>query len=330
MRVTTEPVAAKKISILATLSSMRVFIVVVLALLVGGWLIYINSQQDNTIISLQDQLIQQQLQLEKLNQQSAAHIKQIEALHNNVADINSQLNQGKQADALRRYQFGNIERFIRFANQVLLLEQDVNKARRLLESADAEIAQVNDPALHDVHEQIAHDIAALNAVPVVKVDDLFTQLSALIEQVEKLTVAPTLQFVPTDATAPTVEQAASTLNTILNWLSQYIKIQKHENVATPLLTPQEAAFVKHNIVVLLEQAQWGLLRYQAHAYQASLERAEKLVTQYGAKNDATVKAFLDNIAALKALNIAPPLPDISASLPLLEKVAAPTPHSDAP
>lgn len=330
MRVTTEPAITKKMSVLTKVSSLLTLMIAVVALLVGGRVIYINAQQNNTITTLQNQLAQQQAQLEKVNQQLAAQTKQADDIHKTVAEINSQLNQDKQVDALRRYRLGNIERFIRFANQVLALEHDAPKAQGLLESADAEIAQVNDPALHDAHEQIANDIAALKAISVVNVDDLFTQLNALIEQTETLPVTPSLKFMPTDNSAQAVGQTPSTLNSILNWIGQYIKIQKHENVATPLLTPQEASFVKHNIVVLLEQAQWGVLRRESHAYQTSLEHAEKLVAQYGVKDDAAVKAFLDNIATLKAIEIAPQLPDISASLPLLEKITAPTPQSDTP
>lgn len=326
--MTTESAPTKKRASLKKLSELLTLIVAVAALLMGARLFYLQIQQQNIIKMLEAHINQQQEQLANTNKTVATQTQQIAALHKTVSEIADKLNQDKQSDVLRRYRLGNIEYFIRLANQTVLLEHDAPKAQRLLESADAEIAQANEPVLHDVHEQITKDIAALKAVPVVDVDDLFTQLNALIEQTDTLPVTPSLKFSPSNNEETVV--APSTLGNVMAWLSQYIKIQKHENVATPLLTPQEASFVKHNIVVLLEQAQWGVLRQESHAYKASLTNVEKLVGQYGVKEDSAVKSFLDSVNKLKSTDIAPTLPDISASLPLLEKITAPESQSDMP
>lgn len=320
-------VIKKKMPTLSNISTLLALVIAVVALLVGGRLFYLNTQQRIETTALQDQLAQQQKQFEKINQELAQQTQTIAALTKTVGEISAQLNEGKQTDLLKRYRLGDIKHLLILANQALMFEYDPQKAVVLLSEANQNISTLNDATLTEVSVQIMSDSEALKAVKVVDVENIYTQLNTLIAQTDTLSVTPVLKFVPDD-NSDKAQANASTVSNVLNWLGQYIKIRKQTQAVTPLLTPEESVYVKHNIVVLLEQAQWGLLRREPLAYKTSLERAEKLVQQYAVKTDSVTTALLESIAQLKAVDIAPALPDISKSVLLLEKVTATTSGSE--
>jgi uroporphyrin-3 C-methyltransferase len=324
--VTTEtddikPVKKTKLAIpaLSKISTFLAMVIAVMALLISGRLFYNHYQDQEMIETLNARAEEQQAYIDETKAALAKQTEAVNALTKTVSEISAQFSNGQQGDALKRYHLVDTKHFITLANQVLLFERDAPKAFELLEYAKQSLSQISDPALADVSTQLNSDIEALKAVKVVDVNNLYTQLNALIVQADTLSITPELKFVPDDNSGKAQENI-STLDNVLNWLGQYIKVKKHNQVTTPLLTPEEAGYVKHNIIVLLEQTQWGLLRGEPLAYQSGLERAEKLVQQYAVKTDSVTAAFLESITQLKAVDVAPALPDISKSLPLLEKV----------
>lgn len=314
---------------LSKISTVLAMIIAVMALLISSHLFYSDYQHQQVMENLNTRLEVQQVQLEKMNTLLTQQAEKIKKSNTALAEVTAQLTEGNQADLLKRYRLGDIEHIIQLANQKLVIEHDPATAIALLEEANQAITKLNDPALHDVSEQITSDITALKAINITNVNDLYNQLNALIEKTESLLIAPSLKFIPADNSA-TAEQNASTLTNVLHWLGQYIKIKNYNEVVTPLLTPEESVYVKHNITVLLEQAQWSVLRRETGAYQDSLAKVEKLTTQYAAKNNEITIAFIGSITKLRAIDIAPAMPDISNSLRLLEKITTTTLSSESP
>lgn len=308
---------------LIRLLSLVTLVIAIVALLLGGRLFYITMQQQSQFEQFQTQVTALQTQLTNSQQMIADKNKQVEQLQNNVDQLMATLNEDKQADRARHFRLDNIEQLVRLANQVLLLEHDALKAQSLLEQANGIVMQMNEPAMHEVQEKIAEDVSALKVAEQVNASNISSTLNALVAQIDQLPVMASLKFVPEDKNTPTTQEPITLADQFLHWLNQYVKIQKHDTTITPLLSAEEAAFIKQHIEALLEQAQWGVLRRQASTYENSLARVQQLVSQYGVKDEANVKAFLATVSELKSINVAPALPDVSAILPLLEKQVAP-------
>jgi len=99
-------------------------------------------------------------------------------------------------------------------------------------------------------------------------------------------------------------------------LTQYIKIDSTDVPAVPLLSDESALVVAMNVRLLLQQAQFALLKEQVKVYQYSLMEAKKLIVEYYVPS-ASVTRFVQQIDAVAAVNVAPELPDVTGSVKLL-------------
>ncbi|MGQ7114868.1 uroporphyrinogen-III C-methyltransferase, partial [Escherichia sp. TWPC-MK] len=68
-------------------------------------------------------------------------------------------------------------------------DQDVTTAAALLKSADASLADMNDPSLITVRRAITDDIASLSAVSQVDYDGIILKLNQFSNQVDNLRLA---------------------------------------------------------------------------------------------------------------------------------------------
>ncbi|XNN28910.1 uroporphyrinogen-III C-methyltransferase [Escherichia coli] len=78
---------------------------------------------------------------------------------------------------------------VKLAGRKLWSDQDVTTAAALLKSADASLADMNDPSLITVRRAITDDIASLSAVSQVDYDGIILKLNQLSNQVDNLRLA---------------------------------------------------------------------------------------------------------------------------------------------
>ncbi len=78
---------------------------------------------------------------------------------------------------------------VKLAGRKLWSDQDVTTAAALLKSADASLADMNDPSLITVRRAITDDIASLSAVSQVDYDGTTLKLNQLSNQVDNLRLA---------------------------------------------------------------------------------------------------------------------------------------------
>lgn len=78
---------------------------------------------------------------------------------------------------------------MKLAGRKLWSDQDVTTAAALLKSADASLADMNDPSLITVRRAITDDIASLSAVSQVDYDGIILKLNQLSNQVDNLRLA---------------------------------------------------------------------------------------------------------------------------------------------
>ncbi|MCG8037079.1 MAG: uroporphyrinogen-III C-methyltransferase, partial [Candidatus Thiodiazotropha taylori] len=96
-------------------------------------------------------------------------------------------------------------------------------------------------------------------------------------------------------------------------------IRHHDRPVSAMLPPEQRYFLIQNLRLKLENAKAALMGQDASLYQDSLNGALVWLKEYFLMEDPGVSGFKGQLEALVARDIAPQLPDISASLRVLQK-----------
>jgi uroporphyrin-3 C-methyltransferase len=204
----------------------------------------------------------------------------------------------------------------------LNLEHDVVTAIVAMETADARLATIDDPAVTEVRRLLARELAELRAVPSPDLPGVLARIAAIEAAMPTMTVlgVPATQ----GRRLETAPEPAGPLERGLHRLSQALRdlvsIRRVDPTTTRLVTLEEQALRRQHLELLLFAARVAAMRPDAAAYQQSLEAASAWLTQFFDVSSPAVAAAQAEIAALRGLNIAPPLPAVGAAARQLQRV----------
>jgi uroporphyrin-3 C-methyltransferase len=279
--------------------------------------------------SVQDTLEQRLNTVQPQLQRQAASVQEqasrLQALETRLAEQRAELAQLRGGDR-DSWLLAEVEYLLRLANQRLIMAGDAVSARRLLQSADGILRQLDSTALHPVRRAVAEDLAALRALPELDVEGLYLRLGALVDQVAGLVIfeLPERTDGPEAAAADTWQQRLQQgYQQALATLSKYIVVRRREVPVEALVDPQWEGLLRQNLVMLLQQAQVALLSGNQPLYEASLQRAQRWLTEFFLADEAAASAAANELEDLSDEVIAVPLPDISASLAALKTYTEP-------
>ena len=298
---------------------------------VAGWWFYQLQQKEPVV---HESLASQQVEIQRLQEQLAEErrerLKQQAAQSQATSEL--QLNVNSHARRLRElsttsrkdWLLAEAEYLIRLANQRLLTERNTKNATALLLTADEILRDLDEVDLLAVRQALAKSITALRMAPGVDREGLYLQLEALSEQLIKLPlIAPELL----DGAKVVVEQPVTSEN---NWrdklrqgfykavdgLDELIRVRRRNAPLEPLLSPEEDQFLRHNLGMMLEQAQLALLREEPAIYQSSLMKAQQWLEDYFDLNEGASQ-LVEQLSQLEQQNVVQQLPDISGGLEAL-------------
>jgi uncharacterized protein HemX len=204
----------------------------------------------------------------------------------------------------------------------LKLENDLRTAIVAMETADARLATLDDPAVAGVRHLLAEEIAALRAVPAPDLNDVLARIDAVEAAIPDLPVlgVPVTRGqrpTPGDPTDGAVERGLDRLRVALRDLVSFRRI---DPATSRLVTQEEESLRRQHLDLLLFSARVAALEPDGRAYQQALQAAVAWLEQYfdtSAPRTAEVQAEL---AALGAISIAPPLPPVGAAARQLHRV----------
>lgn len=315
-------------------------IAIALAIALGAGLYYYGQQQaqsqDAATLALQAQLaelkqsqLQEKQQLESLLQQQG---KALEAADRQQTSLTRQLNELQEKVATisgsdaKTWLLAQADFLVKMAGRKLWSDQDVTTAATLLKSADASLADMNDPSLIDVRRALTEDISTLSAVSQVDFDGIILKLNQLSNQVDNLRLADNnIDDSPMDADSDELSSSLSEWrqNLTKSWhsfMSDFITIRRRDSSAEPLLAPNQDVYLRENIRSRLLVAAQAVPRHQDEVYKQSLETISTWVRAYFDVNDPSTKAFLDELESLSQQSISMDVPDQLKSQPMLEKL----------
>ncbi|MEY4921298.1 MAG: hypothetical protein RLY17_15 [Pseudomonadota bacterium] len=263
-------------------------------------------------------LQQQTKALGATDRQQASVIRQLNELQEKVTIISG-------SDA-KTWLLAQADFLVKMAGRKLWSDQDVTAAAVLLKSADASLADMNDPSLIDVRRALTEDISTLSAVSQVDFDGIILKLNQLSNQVDNLRLADNnTDDSPMDADSDELSSSLSEWRQNLNkswhsFMSDFITIRRRDSTAEPLLAPNQDIYLRENIRSRLLVAAQAVPRHQNEVYKQSLESVSTWVRAYFDVNDQSTKAFLDELEALSQQSILMDVPDQLKSPPMLEKL----------
>ena len=281
-------------------------------------LIALQKAQDAQKEALETTIKQQATQLDEAKAQQGEMAKQLDEVQQKVAAISG-------TDA-KTWLLSQSDFLVKLAGRKLWSDQDVTTAAALLKSADASLADMNDPSLITARRALTEDIASLAAVSQVDYDGIILKVNQLANQVDNLRLADNnnddspMDNDDGELSASLSEWRVNLQKSWQSFMDSFITVRRRDETAVPLLAPNQDIYLRENIRSQLLAAVQAVPRHQDETYKQALDNVSTWVRAYYDTDDATTKAFLDDIEKLSQQSISMDVPETLQSQPILEKL----------
>ena len=278
----------------------------------------LQKAQESQKSELEGIIKQQADQLNEAKRQQETLAKQLDEVQQKVAVISG-------SDA-KTWLLAQADFLVKLAGRKLWSDQDVTTAAALLKSADASLADMNDPSLIGARRAITDDIATLSAVSQVDYDGMILKVNQLANQIDNLRLADNNDDdSPMDADSDELSSSISEWRVNLqkswqNFMDSFITVRRRDETAVPLLAPNQDIYLRENIRSRLLVAAQAVPRHQEETWKQSLDNVSTWVRAYYDTDDATTKAFLEEVDKLSQQSITMTVPETLQSQALLEKL----------
>jgi uroporphyrin-III C-methyltransferase len=209
-----------------------------------------------------------------------------------------------------------VEQILVLASQQLSLAGNVQAALAGLQVADAKLARMDRPQVGPLRRALARDMDRLKAVPYVDVAGISIKLDQAIHAIDTLPLAKDERIAPPPATPSHADEPAwlRLLHGVWADLRSVIRIEVSDRPAAPLVTPQQAFFLRENVRLRLLSARLALLARDEASFKADLQAGRGWLDQYFDRQSRQVQLVLATLSQLAATAMPGEMPDLSASL----------------
>lgn len=315
-------------------------IAIIIALALSGGLYYDTHQQEQreaaAIQQLESRLSALQQQYKQGQQQwqdaQQSHNKSLNAAEQRLNTLALQSDEmSKKLASLTEHDtntwlLSQADFLVKMAGRKLWSDKDVTTAGALLKSADASLAEMNDPSVIEVRRALTNDISALAGVSQIDFDGIILKVNQLTDQVDNLRLADNnsdetpMDENSTELSASLSEWRQNLSKSWHNFVAEFITIRRRDSAAEPLLAPNQDIYLRENIRSRLLVAAQAIPRHQNETYKQSLETAATWVRAYFDTTDANTQAFLERVDELSQQSVSMDVPATLQSQPLLEKL----------
>ena len=215
-----------------------------------------------------------------------------------------------------------VEQALLIANQQLQLAGNVKAALTALDTADARLARLDRPQLTALRRVISQDIERLRAAPYVDVVGMAVRLDNVMTAVDALSLAMEERLLPPNDAAASASGGfwANLWHETKQDLRRLVRIQNAEKPEAPLLSPEQAFFLRENLKLRLLGARLALLARDETSFKTDLGAASDWLQRYFDTGSKPVAAALSTVKQLAQSEVGIELPDISASLDAARKL----------
>lgn len=217
-----------------------------------------------------------------------------------------------------------VEQVLLIANQQLALAGNVPAALAALQLADGKLARIDRPQIAPLRRAIARDVERLRAVPFIDVTAITLKLDAAIAQVDALPLAKDERLPPPkpEASGPPPPAWRRVLDEAWEELRSLVRLETSERPMAPLITREQAYFLRENLRLRLLSARVSILGRQEATYKADLRAALAWTRQYFDMRTKPGQALQETLAQMLSTPMPDDLPDLGASLDAVRALKA--------
>jgi uroporphyrin-3 C-methyltransferase len=213
---------------------------------------------------------------------------------------------------------------LELAGRRLRLEHDVPTAIAAMESADARLATVTDPAVTEVRAQLARELAALRAVNVPDVPSVIARLTTLEAQSVGFRVlgVPVAKPRRVDADGGVAKVGAfdrAMWRLVQAWRDLF-SYRRVDPAASRLVTGEEESLRRQHFELLLFAARIAAMQQDRQAYVQSLRAAMDWIDRFFDVRDDSVASARAELMDLAAIDVDPARPETGTAAQLLQRV----------
>jgi len=284
------------------------------AALYGVWRVV--QQQEGLSLQLEELrtgVLQEDRMLQELRDEQ-------QAMQADIGDLRTGLSKGALVRAVTEAGF-----LVRIAHDHLVFAYDLPGAVDALAAAEWIVHDVDDVRLAEVKRQFTDTLQVLRQVKAPDISRLALQLKRWAARVDELPLArrSTASAPPAAVTETSGPRWQVLLRGFWAELKGLVTVRHGDQVAVPLITPEQQYFLYQNLRLELGAAQASLLHRDTRNLRASLGAARDWINRYFDVRSANTKALLAELDALGAIDIAPPaLPELSSLQQALHDVLA--------
>ena len=241
-------------------------------------------------------------------------------IERSVADL-----PGVADEARTAWLVAEAEYYLRVANTQINLASNVEVASRALNLADEKLRDLADPRMTAVREKISDELAELRAIPRPDRAGVALTLQSLARNFSTMPLRSTRpeQFrreAPESATSEAGMDRA--VQSVKDAFSSIVSVRQTDLEAAPELSADDQALLIRTMDLEVQIAKLAFLRGEHELYRQSLAQVRERVTTFFDTDSARVRAALDTLTKLEAVEFVSSLPDITGSLTLLTQLAA--------
>jgi uroporphyrin-3 C-methyltransferase len=258
---------------------------------------------------------QQDKKLSRLTREVARITASEQRLKEALARAEAQLERQSGVDQAA-WRTAEAEFNVRMASQRLQVAKDVTAALVLLRGADQLLAGVDTGKAELLRRLVASNIAELSALPQVDRIGLLSQLQALEQQVGQLELV-SLGFEPqplSGSASDNPSDSPSFLQQAISVLSSYFVVTTLESSEVRPLPSEWAALAQSSLTAMFEQARLALLMGDQANFVVSVDRTASFIRRHSRTDDSRATSIVESLVALRVVDIAPALPDLSETL----------------
>jgi uroporphyrin-3 C-methyltransferase len=209
-----------------------------------------------------------------------------------------------------------VEQLVVIANQQLQLTGNVQSALSALQAADLRLQKTDKPVMQGLRKVLNQDIDRLRALPFVDTTGISIRLDNVTASVDSLPLASdTRPAREPPSTAPAPASAVSRMtHELLMELSKAVQIRRMDTPELPLLSPDQAFFLRENLKLRLMSARLGALSRNETSYRADLKTAIDWLNHYFDRSAKPVQVALDTLKQLADTPVSIALPDVNDTL----------------
>jgi len=252
--------------------------------------------------------------------------QRLATLEEATQELRAQLESGPAFWRLER-----IETLLVTADRLARLEGEPKPAYAALESADDALRNLKDPGWLEVRKAIQSAMTRLEQVPETDVAGIAYRLDSLMEAALELPLkGAEPRQMGQEAAGEAAEAAPEGEGTWVRFkqamgefwadVKDLVSLRRTGKEVEPLLPPDKAGFLRHNLVLNLQSARLAALQGKGEVFDESLAQAVDWTERFFDPGSDEVRAMIEALQGLRERPVARSLPPLEAPLRTFRQV----------